>query len=223
MRKLFKIITSIIIISIVIGFIGLLQLGNNVAKSSNNINSEQASIAKFGNSGKFNEIINDNTEVTAEDNVIAESLENVLPTISENHIDYFDTLSNLKKEVIDLINIRREESGIESLKISPVLTQMAQIRADENASNDWFVTDENGKHIRPDGRTASTICSDFAKGGHWGEIMGRFQDSPEEVVNDWTNSEGHYNCMTNSVYTKAGVGIAKDSANNYYWIVEFMD
>lgn len=44
MRKLFKMITSVIIVSIIIGFIGLLQLGNNVAKSSNNINSEQASI-----------------------------------------------------------------------------------------------------------------------------------------------------------------------------------
>ena len=59
MRKLFKIITSVIIVSIIIGFIGLLQLGNNVAKSSNNINSEQASIEKYGNKGKFNEIIND--------------------------------------------------------------------------------------------------------------------------------------------------------------------
>lgn len=54
MRKLFKIITSVIIVSIIIGFIGLLQLGNNVAKSSNNINSEQASIEKYGNKGKFN-------------------------------------------------------------------------------------------------------------------------------------------------------------------------
>lgn len=44
MRKLFRTIISIIIVSIIIGFIGLLQLGNNVAKSSNNINSEQASI-----------------------------------------------------------------------------------------------------------------------------------------------------------------------------------
>ena len=30
MRKLFKMITSVIIVSIIIGFIGLLQLGNNV-------------------------------------------------------------------------------------------------------------------------------------------------------------------------------------------------
>lgn len=44
MRKLFRTIISIIIVSIIIGFIGLLQLGNNVVKSSNNINSEQASI-----------------------------------------------------------------------------------------------------------------------------------------------------------------------------------
>ena len=71
MRKLFKMITSVIIVSIIIGFIGLLQLGNNVAKSSNNINSEQASIEKYGNKGKFNEIINNSTEGTVEDNVIA--------------------------------------------------------------------------------------------------------------------------------------------------------
>ena len=55
MRKLFRTIISIIIVSIIIGFIGLLQLGNNVVKSSNNINSEQASIEKYGNKGKFND------------------------------------------------------------------------------------------------------------------------------------------------------------------------
>ena len=127
MRKLFRTIISIIIVSIIIGFIGLLQLGNNVAKSSNNINSEQASIEKYGNKGKFNEIINDSTKGTVEDNVIAESLENVLSTISENYNDYSDTSSDLKKEVIDLINIKREEAGVESLKLSPVLTQEEQL------------------------------------------------------------------------------------------------
>lgn len=100
MRKLFRTIISIIIVSIIIGFIGLLQLGNNVVKSSNNINSEQASIEKYGNKGKFNEIINDSTEGTVEDNVIAESLENVLSTISENYNDYSDTSSDLKKKLL---------------------------------------------------------------------------------------------------------------------------
>lgn len=102
------------------------------------------------------------------------------------------------------------------------LTDMAQVRASENAANDYFVI-ENGKHKRPDGRNASSICEDYGQTGYFGEVMGRYQTSPVEIVNGWHNSATHYACMTNTKYSRVGVGVAADSEGYLYWVAIFMD
>ncbi len=103
-----------------------------------------------------------------------------------------------------------------------ILTDMAQVRASENAANDYFVI-ENGKHKRPDGRNASSICSDFGQAGYFGEVMGRYQETPDEIVNGWHNSATHYACMTSTKYSRVGVGVAADSEGYLYWVAIFMD
>ena len=102
------------------------------------------------------------------------------------------------------------------------LTDMAQVRASENAANDYFVI-ENGKHKRPDGRNASSICEDYGQSGSFGEVMGRYQETPDEIVTGWHNSATHYACMTSSKYNRVGVGIAADSEGYFYWVAIFMD
>ena len=102
------------------------------------------------------------------------------------------------------------------------LTDMAQVRASENAANDYFVI-ENGKHKRPDGRKASSICEDYGQSGSFGEVMGRYQETPDEIVTGWHNSATHYACMTSSKYNRVGVGIAADSEGYLYWVAIFMD
>ena len=102
------------------------------------------------------------------------------------------------------------------------LTDMAQVRASENAANDYFVI-ENGKHKRPDGRNASSICEDYGQSGNFGEVMGRYQETPDEIVAGWHNSATHYACMTNTKYSRVGVGVAADSEGYLYWVAIFMD
>ena len=77
-------------------------------------------------------------------------------------------------QVIAGINAEREAAGVAAVTYDVTLTDMAQVRASENAANDYFVI-ENGKHKRPDGRKASSICEDYGQSGNFGEVMGRYQ------------------------------------------------
>ncbi len=125
-------------------------------------------------------------------------------------------------EVIDRINSERVAAGAAPVVYDATLNSMAQVRASENADNDYFVI-ENGKHKRPDGRNASSICSDYGQAGYFGEVMGRYQTSPAEIVEGWHNSATHYACMTSTKYNRVGVGIAADSEGYLYWVAIFMD
>ncbi len=125
-------------------------------------------------------------------------------------------------EFIDRINSERVAAGAAPVVYDATLNSMAQVRASENADNDYFVI-ENGKHKRPDGRNASSICSDYGQAGYFGEVMGRYQTSPAEIVEGWHNSATHYACMTSTKYNRVGVGIAADSEGYLYWVAIFMD
>ena len=125
-------------------------------------------------------------------------------------------------QVIAGINAEREAAGVAAVTYDVTLTDMAQVRASENAANDYFVI-ENGKHKRPDGRKASSICEDYGQSGSFGEVMGRYQETPDEIVTGWHKSATHYACMTSSKYNRVGVGIAADSEGYLYWVAIFMD
>ena len=125
-------------------------------------------------------------------------------------------------QVIAGINAEREAAGVAAVTYDVTLTDMAQVRASENAANDYFVI-ENGKHKRPDGRNASSICEDYGQSGSFGEVMGRYQETPDEIVTGWHNSATHYACMTSTKYNRVGVGIAADSEGYLYWVAIFMD
>jgi len=125
-------------------------------------------------------------------------------------------------QVIALINGERAAVGATAVTYDATLTTMAQVRASENADNDFFVI-QNGKHMRPDGRTASSICTDFGQYGNFGEVMGRRQTSPEQIVEGWHNSAAHYSCMTSAKYTRVGVGVAADANGDLYWVAIFMN
>ena len=125
-------------------------------------------------------------------------------------------------QVIAGINAEREAAGVAAVTYDVTLTDMAQVRASENAANDYFVI-ENGKHKRPDGRKASSICEDYGQSGSFGEVMGRYQETPDEIVTGWHNSATHYACMTSTKYSRVGVGVAADSEGYLYWVAIFMD
>ena len=58
-------------------------------------------------------------------------------------------VNTIVMEVIDRINSERVAAGAAPVVYDAVLNTMAQVRASENADNDYFVID-NGKHKIPD-------------------------------------------------------------------------
>lgn len=161
------------------------------------------------------------TEATTEEATEAVQEPEVTEAVTE--LPVVQTPSDARvAQVIAGINAEREVAGVVAVTYDVTLTDMAQVRASENAANDYFVI-ENGKHKRPDGRNASSICEDYGQSGSFGEVMGRYQETPDEIVTGWHNSATHYACMTSSKYNRVGVGIAADSEGYLYWVAIFMD
>lgn len=125
-------------------------------------------------------------------------------------------------EVVELINQDRTAAGVPALSNDSTLTIVAMHRSVENAWIDWIQVSD-GHHIRPNGQKASTICSYYNLSGSYGENLGRYQSSPQEIVLGWHNSAAHYTCMTNKKYTKVGIGVAQNTEGYLYWTAVFMD
>jgi len=137
----------------------------------------------------------------------------------ENALEYSEEIN----QVFNLINGIRQSQGLESLVLDETLTQAACHRSYENAINDCFKVDsETGHHLRPNGEKASTIVGYYKVYGYFGEVMGRYQTTTEEIVNGWVNSASHYSVLVSDKYTKVGVGLAKDSNGHNYWTAIFM-
>ena len=170
------------------------------------------SVVKETVAEKETEAVTEAVQATEQTEVATEAPAPVVQTPSDARVT----------QVIAGINAERAAAGVAAVTYDATLTDMAQVRASENAANDYFVI-ENGKHKRPDGRNASSICSDFGQAGYFGEVMGRYQTSPAEIVTGWHNSATHYACMTSTKYSRVGVGVAADSEGYLYWVAIFMD
>ena len=162
-------------------------------------------------------------EIQPQTEVATEAVQEPEVTEAVTELSVVQTPSDARvAQVIAGINAERETAGVAAVTYDVTLTDMAQVRASENAANDYFVI-ENGKHKRPDGRKASSICEDYGQSGSFGEVMGRYQETPDEIVTGWHNSASHYACMTNTKYSRVGVGVAADSEGYLYWVAIFMD
>ena len=132
--------------------------------------------------------------------------------------DYWDVLfttpaatdrAEFAQEVLDLVNVQRANNGLSPVVLGDEkLNAAAQQRAVEIAS----VT----SHTRPNGTSCFTVLDDFnvtdeatGENAAWGQV------TPEEVVNDWMNSEGHRANILNPDAHKMGVGYYSD--NNSEW------
>jgi uncharacterized protein YkwD len=55
-----------------------------------------------------------------------------------------------------------------------------------------------------------------------GENIAMGQDSAEQVMNDWMNSQGHRENILNPNFKKIGVGIHKGADGRLYWAQMFI-
>ncbi len=136
------------------------------------------------------------------------------------------TYSSQAARVLELINEYRTANGLAAVAYDDTIATAAMHRAAESAYANWNMTAyENGttkRHIRPNFQKASTILENYGLSGSFGENYGRYQASPEEILDGWKNSSSHNALMLGGSYTKCGIGVAQDSEGYFYWIAIFM-
>jgi len=113
------------------------------------------------------------------------------------------------EKVLSLVNAEREKKNINPLKSLDVLCKAADIRASE-ASVSF-------SHMRPDGRSCSTVFSDNGLSYIYaGENLAYGYNNPEELVNAWMNSEYHRENILSRNFIYAKLGCVKDTNGVVY-------
>lgn len=115
-------------------------------------------------------------------------------------------------EVVRLVNIERANYGLSPLKTNSALEDYAELRSTEIVSK--------FSHERPNGARALDYLRGLGTLRTYGENIAMGQRTPEEVVNDWMNSEGHRANILKSDFTMIGIGCYK-SGGTYYWVQIF--
>lgn len=118
-------------------------------------------------------------------------------------------------EVHRLTNCERAARSLDVLqKPSASLQNAAMTRAEESA--------QLFSHVRPDGTSWSTVLSgigyQIAGENIWCGTAGAF--SPEAVVADWMNSEGHRNNILNPDFTTLAVGFYRCPETNKDYVTQ---
>ena len=137
------------------------------------------------------------------------------PVVEQPADPYF--IDSNAEQVLALVNQARAEVGLPGLTLNSTLLSAAHVRASEIAVS--------FSHTRPDGRSCFTAWDEAGVTYMTaGENIAAGQTSPEEVMNSWLNSLGHYANITNPNFTELAVGCyyVPGSEFGYYWVQCFI-
>lgn len=140
----------------------------------------------------------------------SESLKSIIVYTNENgkNVSVDNAYNLFAQEVVNLVNIERQNAGLSPLSLDSTLTAAANLRADE--CNTLF------SHTRPDGSSCFTVLKEFDISYRTcAENIAIGQRTPEEVVNSWMNSEGHRKNILTPAFNKIGIGVSRAVGNMY--------
>lgn len=123
-------------------------------------------------------------------------------------------VSAFEQKVVDLTNQERAKQGLPALKLDTELSKVAKAKSQDMNSKGYF------SHTSPTYGSPFDMMKQFGISYRTaGENIAMGQQSPEEVVQAWMNSEGHRANILNGSYTHIGVGYV-ESGN--YWTQMFI-
>lgn len=141
-------------------------------------------------------------------NVIAADFRRSLQEVKAVSYDS-SQLTEYAEQVAVLVNKERNAYGLQSVKVSPILSEAANIRAGE--------IKENFSHTRPNGTSCFTAMSELGiQYRAAAENIAYGQKNPESVMNAWMNSSGHRANILNEKMEYIGVGVFYQNGV-YYW------
>lgn len=126
------------------------------------------------------------------------------------------SVNSMEKQVASLTNSERKAAGLGSLTLDSQLSKLARMKAEDMAKNGYF------SHTSPTYGSAFDMMKKYGVSYRTaGENIAKGQKTPEAVMKGWMNSSGHRANILNGAYTHIGVGYAKDSKGNTYWVQIF--
>jgi uncharacterized YkwD family protein/spore coat assembly protein SafA len=130
-----------------------------------------------------------------------------IPTVSTS-------VTSFEKEVVRLVNVERQKSGLKPLTENWELSRTARIKSQDMAKT------------RTMSHTSSTYGSPFQMIKNFGityrsagENIAQGQTTPQQVMNSWMNSSGHRANILNGSFNQIGVGY---EPNGNYWTQQFI-
>lgn len=126
-------------------------------------------------------------------------------------------ISQFEQEVIELTNEQRSQRGLAPLEIDEDTSGVARTKSADMRDQGYF------SHNSP------TYGSPFDMLSHYGvsyrgagENIAAGQQTPEQVVNSWMNSDGHRANILNENFTHIGVGHVEGGSYGHYWTQLFI-
>lgn len=123
-------------------------------------------------------------------------------------------VSQFEQEVVDLTNQEREKEGLAPLEIDTELSEVARAKSQDMQENNYF--DHNSPNYGSPFDMMQSFGIDYNTAG---ENIAQGQQSPEEVVDAWMNSQGHRENIMNGDFTHIGIGHVEDGN---YWTQMFI-
>ncbi|MBB5173703.1 CAP domain-containing protein [Texcoconibacillus texcoconensis] len=123
-------------------------------------------------------------------------------------------VSEAEQQVVELTNAERREQGLDELQIDEELNQVANKKSTDMQENNYF------SHTSPTyGSPFDMIRDHDISYNGAAENIAQGQDSPEQVVQSWMDSQGHRENILNGDFTHIGVGYDE---NGHHWTQMFI-
>lgn len=131
--------------------------------------------------------------------VVTWALESYLAHVRSNAL----TAAVIASQVVSLTNDSRTGGGLPALTVSPLLTQAAQLKADDMAKGSYYA------HVSPDGKTPLYWLDQVGyRYLNAGENLVIDRTTSKDVVDAWLNSPDHRENILRPQFTEIGVGVA---------------
>ena len=133
------------------------------------------------------------------------------------NIPSFAAQKGVESEVLRLTNIKRKAAGLKPLQMNWELQRVARIKAEDLRDKNYF------SHQSPTYGSPFDMMKQFGiRYQEAGENIAARQPSPQQVIVEWMNSEGHRRNILNPNYTHLGFGYARGGQQQFVWVQMFI-
>lgn len=125
----------------------------------------------------------------------------------------------LADQVLQLINLEREQAGLAPVANHSVLAKIASDFACRMVEGGFFAHRDPETDHGPGERAVTAKYSFYSIG----ENLAAGQDTPAEVMGVWMESPSHRDIILDPKWKEVGIGVRGGGEHSIYWVQEFGD